>query len=315
MFAIVIGVAIGIGLPIQTSINSRLRRSVGTPFLASLISFTIGTLFLAVTTLAIDHQLFFNPHLFRTQPAWLWIGGVFGVLYLTANILMFPKLGSVQTVILPVFGQILMGLLIDNFGWFAAKTSPLTLVRLAGALLVVVGVVVTVAVSSWLLERRTYEATDKPTGRTTGLWFWRVLGIGVGMLSAAQSAINGHLGKVLASSLNAAFISFFVGTLALILLNLVLHPRLQLSRPEGKPNPWWMWLGGIIGALFVLGNVYLVPIVGTGLTVVIVLVGLMTGSLLIDHFGWLGSQRNPITPVQLVGLAVMIAGVALIHLA
>jgi Uncharacterized protein conserved in bacteria len=68
VFAIVIGVAIGIGLPIQTSINSRLRRSVGTPFLASLISFTIGTLFLAVTTLAIDHQLFFNPHLFRTQP-------------------------------------------------------------------------------------------------------------------------------------------------------------------------------------------------------------------------------------------------------
>jgi len=312
VFAIAIGVAIGIGLPIQTSINSRLRRSVGTPFMASLISFTIGTLFLAVTTLLVDHQLFVNPHLFVTQPAWLWIGGFFGVMYLTANILMFPKLGSVQTVILPVFGQILMGLLIDNYGWFHAKVSALTPIRLVGALLVVIGVIVTVAVSSWLLKRRTFAAHAPAVN---GVWLWRLLGVTVGMLSAAQSAINGHLGKVLNSSLNAAFISFLVGTLGLIVLNLILRPTLQLTRPDHRANPWWMWLGGIIGALFVLGNVYLVPIVGTGLTVVIVLVGLMIGSLLIDNFGWLGSRRNPITVVQILGLLIMIAGVGLIHLA
>ncbi|GEO74696.1 hypothetical protein FD30_GL000840 [Levilactobacillus namurensis DSM 19117] len=312
MFAILIGVAIGIGLPIQTSVNSRLRRAVGTPFLASLISFTIGTLFLAGTTLIVDHHLLFSPQLFQTQPAWLWIGGIFGVLYLTANILLFPKLGSVQTVILPVFGQILMGLLIDNYGWFHAKVSPLTPIRLVGALLVLVGVITTVAVGAWFLTRKTYDRTTVPGN---GLWPWRLLGVLVGMLSAAQSAINGHLGKVLASSLNAAFVSFLVGTLALLLLNLGLRSPLQLRHPQGQTNPWWMWLGGIIGALYVLGNVYLVPVVGTGLTVVIVLVGLMTGSLLIDHFGWLGSPRNPITPVQILGLIIMITGVALIHLA
>lgn len=75
-----------------------------------------------------------------------------------------------------------------------------------------------------------------------------------------------------------------------------------------------MWIGGVIGALYVLGNVYLVPIVGTGLAVVIVLVGLMTGSLLIDQFGWFASKKNPITGIQLVGLLVMIGGVALIRL-
>lgn len=75
-----------------------------------------------------------------------------------------------------------------------------------------------------------------------------------------------------------------------------------------------MWLGGIIGALFVLGNAFLVPQIGTGLAVVIVLVSLMIGSLLIDQFGWLESQRNPLTLAQLLGLIVMIAGVALIRL-
>lgn len=75
-----------------------------------------------------------------------------------------------------------------------------------------------------------------------------------------------------------------------------------------------MWLGGIVGALFVLGNAFLVPQIGTGLAVVIVLVGLMIGSLLIDQFGWLESQCNPLTLAQLLGLVVMIAGVALIRL-
>ncbi|GEO69382.1 DMT family transporter [Levilactobacillus acidifarinae] len=314
MFALVMGVVIGLILPLQTSINSRLRRSVGSPFVASLISFTIGTLFLAVVTLGVDHHLFFSPHLFSQQPAWLWIGGLFGVVYLTCNILLFPQLGSVQTVILPMFGQILMGLLIDNFGWFHAKVSPLTPVRLGGAVLVLIGVIVTVALSTWLLNRRD---TLTPSARSAqlGLWLWRLLGIGAGMLGAAQSAINGHLGLVLKSSLNAAFISFFVGTLALIVVNLVLRSPRQLIHPDHQPNPWWMWLGGVIGALFVLGNVYLVPILGTGLTVVIVLVGLMGGSLLIDNFGWLDSKRNPVTLVQIVGLLIMIGGVALIHLA
>ena len=313
MFALVMGVIIGLILPLQTSINSRLRRSVGSPFVASLISFTIGTLFLAVVTLGVDHQLFFSPHLFSQQPAWLWIGGFFGVVYLTCNILLFPQLGSVQTVILPMFGQILMGLLIDNFGLFHAKVSPLTPIRLAGAVLVLIGVVVTVALSTWLFNRHEPRTTSTQAAR--GLWLWRLLGIFAGMLGAAQSAINGHLGLVLHSSLNAAFISFFVGTLALIVINLVLRSPRQLIEPDYRPNPWWMWLGGVIGALFVLGNVYLVPILGTGLTVVIVLVGLMGGSLLIDNFGWLDSKRNPVTLVQIVGLLIMIGGVALIHLA
>jgi transporter family-2 protein len=75
-----------------------------------------------------------------------------------------------------------------------------------------------------------------------------------------------------------------------------------------------MWIGGVIGALFVFGNAYLVPIIGTGLAVVIILVGQMTGSLLVDQFGLLESNKNPVTPIQIVGILIMIAGVALIRL-
>ncbi|KRO26805.1 DMT family transporter [Lactiplantibacillus fabifermentans] len=310
MLAVLIGLTIGIGLPIQTGINSRLRDSVGSPFVASLVSFTIGTLFLAVITLMRDHSLLFSAQLFTTQPVWLWLGGLFGVIYLTGNILLFPKLGSVQTVIMPVFGQILMGLLIDNFGWFAAHRDPLTVTRGLGAGLVLIGVIGTVALSSWLANRQANAATVA----TPGLWLWRGAGIFTGMLSATQTAVNGRLGVVLASSVKAALVSFFVGAVALLLIVLVTRVPLKVTTPATGHNPWWMWTGGLIGALYVLGNTVLVPLVGTGLAVVIVLVGLMAGSLVIDQFGWLGATKHPINMVQLSGLLVMIAGVAMIRL-
>ncbi|MFD1319318.1 DMT family transporter [Loigolactobacillus zhaoyuanensis] len=313
MLAVMIGLLIGIGLPMQTSINSRLRQSLGSPFLASLISFALGTVFLAAITLIGQHTLLISAVLLRQQPIWLWLGGIFGVIYLTGNILLFPKLGSVQTVIMPVLGQIIAGLLIDNYGLFYSLATPLSVSRLLGALLVLLGIVGAVGLDDWLAQRGKKIHQEAVVATTHGgLWLWRLLGVLAGMFSATQTAINGHLGQVLGSTMQAAFISFFVGTVALLIVVLILRPKFQFKK--GQSQPWWMWIGGLIGAFYVLGNVYLVPLVGTGLAVVIVLVGLMVGSLLIDQFGWLESRQNPVTRVQLLNLAVMVAGVMLIRL-
>ncbi|WP_089121024.1 DMT family transporter [Secundilactobacillus pentosiphilus] len=316
MLAILIGLVIGIGLPMQTSINSRLRSALGSPFLASLVSFGIGTAFLAVMTLIDQRSLLIGMPLIRTQPFWLWLGGLLGVIYLTGNIMLFPKLGSVQTVIFPVLGQILAGLLIDDLGLFYSPISQLTVVRGLGALLVIAGVMITVAGNGWL-ERITgqagLETVAEETPRAAHLMLWRLFGIFAGVLSATQTAVNGHLGEVLGSKIQAAYVSFLVGTVTLIVIVLVLRPPLMFQRNHGK-SPWWMWIGGLLGALFVLGNVYLVPVIGTGFAVIIVLIGLMIGSLLIDQFGWLSSEKNPVTLLQLGGLLVMIIGVVVIRL-
>ncbi|WP_089087617.1 DMT family transporter [Secundilactobacillus pentosiphilus] len=316
MLAILIGLVIGIGLPMQTSINSRLRSALGSPFLASLVSFGIGTAFLAVMTLIDQRSLLIGMPLLRTQPFWLWLGGLLGVIYLTGNIMLFPKLGSVQTVIFPVLGQILAGLLIDDLGLFYSPISQLTVVRGLGALLVITGVMITVAGNGWL-ERITgqagLETVAEETPKVAHLMLWRLFGIFAGVLSATQTAVNGHLGEVLGSKIQAAYVSFLVGTVTLIVIVLVLRPPLMFQRNHGK-SPWWMWIGGLLGALFVLGNVYLVPVIGTGFAVIIVLIGLMIGSLLIDQFGWLSSEKNPVTLLQLGGLLVMIIGVVVIRL-
>lgn len=319
MIAIIIGLTIGFGLPIQTTINSKLRDAFGSPFLSSLISFIIGTIFLAIVVVASGQGLIVGMTTISSQPWWLWLGGVFGVIYLTSNILLFPKIGSVQTVIFPVLGQILMGLLIDNGGWFSSAVQRLTVSRGLGALLVLIGVIVTVALPNYLESRKALvdvqaKADVQGSGKD-GLnsWLWRLWGVFAGMLSASQTAINGHLGIVVGSAIKSAFISFLIGTVLLIIIVLIMRPKVRYKETADQ-HRWWMWIGGVIGSLYVLGNAYLAPTIGTGLAVVIVLIGLMAGSLLIDQFGWLDAKRNPITPIQLVGLLMMILGVVVIRL-
>lgn len=308
MLAVLFGVLVGAGMPLQTSANSRLRLSVGSPFLASFVSFLVGTTTLLLATLLIDGRL---PQLSSDLPLWLFSGGLLGVVVLTGNIFLFPRLGSVQTVVLPITGQVLMGLLIDHFGWFESAQSSLTGTRVAGASLLIVGVLGAIGLVDALLVKDKTVSTGASAG--AGLWLWRLAGVVFGMLSASQTAVNGRLGVELGSAVSSALISFCVGVSTLLLIVLATRTKWQLSRINEQPNPWWMWIGGFLGALFVFANAFLAPIIGTGLTVMVILLGMMAGSLLIDHFGLLGARKKPTTRVQALGLALMVAGVAAIR--
>src|SRR5699024_9412116 len=139
MLAVLFGVVAGAIMPFQTSVNNRLRQSVGAPLLASFISFLVGTFSLLVATWITSGHPY--PALGNTtgQPWWIFTGGMLGVVLLTGNILLFPRVGSVQTVILPISGQIIMGLIIDTTGLAHSPQAPLTLVRVLGAAAVLVG--------------------------------------------------------------------------------------------------------------------------------------------------------------------------------
>ena len=89
------------------------------------------------------------------------------------------------------------------------------------------------------------------------------------MFSAAQTAVNGHLGQVVGSPLTASMVSFLVGLVALVVLCAILRGKQgPAPRVPGK-YPWWTWTGGLLGAVYVLANIYLSGILGTGMTVVV----------------------------------------------
>ena len=310
--SIILGFLAGVGLPIQTSVNTRLRKKVGSPYNASLVSFVVALLFLSALLLITGQGLHIPLAQLLNEPAWIWIGGICGLVFLTGNILLFSKLGGVQTVVLPVLGQILMGLIIDNFGLFYSQKTPLSVFRIAGAVMVILGVVLV----SMAKENKTASEKLQKSESTT-LWIWRAFGIFAGMLSATQIAVNGYLGKVVGSPIKASAISFTVGIIFLAIICIVLHfknGKSESFKNESAKNPWWMWICGILGGLYILANVYLSRIVGTGMTVIILLIGSTTGGILVDHFGMFESPKKPINAQKILGVLIMILGAAAIKL-
>lgn len=301
------GFVVGMGLSVQTSINGRLRKAVGSPFLTSLISFLVSTIFIFILVcMQTDAQL---PVL-SDLPAWIWFGGCFGCIFLTGNILLFPKLGAVQTVVFPVLGQILAGLIIDEFGAFHAPLSPMTPVKALGAALVLSGVCGIVYFS----HAKHPGAESAPSRTSASQWFWRILGICTGACSTLQITINGQLGLALHSSIRAALVSFIAGSLTLFVITCAQQPKLALSSPPDGKNPWWMWLGGFLGALYVIGNAWISPQIGTGTAVVVGLLGLMCAGLVIDQTDLLQSPKKPVTYPQILSLCIIFGGVCLIRL-
>lgn len=300
----ILGILTGFVMPLQTSINTRLRRSLGTPFRASGVNFFVGLCFLVVLSFLMGDGLIPFRKL-AGQPLWMFLGGFCGVTVLTGNLLLFPVLGATQTIVFPLFGQIVMGLLIDTFGWFRGDIVPLTLWRVIGAALVFAGVVI-VAVSG--KEKDAVADTSRPE---SVLWGYRLFGVAFGTLGAVQTAVNGQLGAFLDSPVQSSMMNFLVGTTLLALICLFGHRK--APKPSAK-GPWWMWVGGVLGGGFVMFNVYLQHLLGTGLTVVLNLTGLTAGGLLVDKTGVLESPKKPVTAGRVLGVLIMLGGAIMIRL-
>lgn len=134
-----------------------------------------------------------------------------------------------------------------------------------------------------------------------------------GMVSPVQTAVNGRLRVAVHSPFLASLLSFSTGTIVLILITLSVDHRMKLSRATLKESPWWLWIGGPLGVVFVTGNILLLPALGAELTVVSVLCGQMLIALVIDHFGWFGVKRHRINWPRLAGVALMVAGIVFIQ--
>ncbi len=308
---ILLAVLGGALIPLQTCINTRLKQRTGSPLTASYISILVSILFLVMLVVFSQSGFFLNWTKLSGEPFWVYLGGVCGVAVLTGNILLFPRLGGVQTVILPVLGQILMGMILDSTGILHSKMAPLTVFRLLGAVLVFAGVVL----GSVFGSRETNK--QDPKGGTV-IWLYRLMAVLMGAIGATQTSINGYLGTLIGSPFLTSLFSASVSLLclSLLLLTLAVAGRKELfqfgSRKE--KGPWWMWIGGALGGSFVLANTYLPPIVGTGMTVIGNLIGSTLTGALVDHFGWFGSKIRKLGPAKIIGILLMILGSVLIRL-
>lgn len=293
---------LGVLTPIQTAANSRLRQSVVSPFIASLVSFSVGTVFLLIVTLCEKGGILIDGELFSKMPWWAWLGGVCGLWGLTVNIIIFPKLGAMQTALMPMLGQIVMGIIIDSFGLLHSPNFPFTFLRFISVLIILLGMFM-------VIYRKTSGQKEE------GKLLWQAIGFSGGAIFAMQPSMNSLLSIGLYSSVHAAFISFFTATVVLILIAVVVPSnRVHIPQIFSHDRPWWSWLGGIIGGTFVTGFAFFASKTGIGILLVTSICGLLANSLAIDKFGWFGTVKKRIRPVQYLGLICVVVGIMILRL-
>ena len=137
-----------------------------------------------------------------------------------------------------------------------------------------------------------------------------LLAVGVGAGLTVQVGMNATVGRTFGSPLWASVVNFLVGLVALLGCALAMGARPAASTLGEVPA--WAWLAGLLGATYVVGTTLLGPRIGALALVAFVLVGQLVMALLVDQYGVLGFPRAPVTPVRLLGAALLVAGAVLV---
>lgn len=133
-----------------------------------------------------------------------------------------------------------------------------------------------------------------------------------GAIIPIQAILNARLGKQTGGSLMGSMLSFTVGLICLLILNLTTNTSAVLQLKPSETGPWYLWLGGVIGAIFVGYITWVNQQQGMALTFALVVSGQIFISLIIDQYGLFGSIVQPITLTKIFGAILIIAGLILI---
>lgn len=139
-----------------------------------------------------------------------------------------------------------------------------------------------------------------------------VAAIAAGAVLPLQAGLNVQLGKSVHQPIFAAFASFLIGTIVLLIYLLVLKFDFSTVVQSKETSPF-VWLAGVLGAFYVAAVIILAPKLGTALTFSLVVAGQMAVSLVFDHYGLLGMPVKHINWQRLLGVALLVTGVLLIR--
>ncbi len=135
---------------------------------------------------------------------------------------------------------------------------------------------------------------------------------GVGLAMATQTAVNSQLRQYLNSPIQAAFFSFLVGTICLAIMMLVMMWNGSALKPtlsQLNEIPVWLWVGGLLGVYAITASIYTAPKLGFLTFTGLVLFGQVIMSMLLDHFGLIGVEKNPVNWQRLLGAILIAIGI------
>jgi transporter family-2 protein len=297
--------AFGIGMlvAIQSRLNGELGFVLGDGVAAALISFGSGLLILLIGTALVPPIRRSLANVWRAIRTpmrgygglrwWQCLGGVAGAFLVATQSVTVSVMGVAVFTVAVVAGQAISSLVVDRLGFGPAGPQPYTTLRVVGAVVALVAVVLAVS-----------ERLSHPDGLLLAVL--PALG-GVG--TAVQQAINGRVARTASrdayGAVAAGVVNFLVGFIALLI---VFSADLALrGAPHHLPSEPWLYFGGACGVIFISSAAAVVRVVGVFVLGLGTIAGQLIASLFIDLF--LPASNQAVTVPVVAGTVLALAAV------
>jgi transporter family-2 protein len=297
--------AFGIGMlfAIQSRINGELGSVLGDGVAAATISFATGLLILLIGTAVIPAVRRSLGAVWRAIRGprrgyvglrwWQCLGGLAGAYLVATQSITVSVIGVAVFTVAVVAGQAVSSLVVDRLGFGPAGPQPFTTLRVVGALIALVAVVLAVS-----------DQLNHPAGLLLA-----VLPALGGVFTAVQQAINGRVARTASpdayGAVAAGVVNFGVGLVALLIVfgaDLVLR-----GAPHHLPSNPWLYFGGACGVIFISAAAAVVRVVGVFVLGLGTIAGQLIASLFIDLF--LPAADKAVTFPVVAGTALALAAV------
>lgn len=134
----------------------------------------------------------------------------------------------------------------------------------------------------------------------------------VGAAISVQPPLNAILARALGSAYGATLISILVALICALLIVAVAGTG-KITGQTLSSVPWWVYLAGTVGAIFVASGVIIAPVTGALLFFVCIVAGQLLGSTIADHFGAFGLAVREISAQRVIGLLLVLGGAVLVN--
>ena len=239
---------------------------------AAIVSFTTGLLFVSVIALFRKdvrsgfRQIFSAVNL-KLLPSWRLGAGALGASFVAMQTYAVPIAGVALFTVASLAGQTGISLWVDHVGLAGGSRVIITKRRVIAAIITILAVVV----STW--DRFTISNFSLLTV---------VLAVFSGTWVGVQRALNGQINSYSKASFATSLLNFITGTTFLLFLLLLRTLFTDHSVMNFTSGPWWMFLGGSIGVIYIALSAHIVQYVGVLEFTLFSVGGMLIGSLLID---------------------------------
>ncbi len=284
----------------QSRINGELAAATESGVQAALVSFSSGWIILTLILLALPavrRGLVDVGRSLRTGVLRWWqvLGGVLGGFFVAVQSATVPIVGVALFTVAVVAGQVTNSIVVDRLGLGPAGRQAITPGRVISAALAVVAVIVAVS--------------DRLGGGADGSALAVGFALLAGLAIAVQQAINGRVGAAARNAWTAAWVNFTLGTVMLGAAMGIAWGWTDFDPGALPRGPWWLYLGGAIGVLFIAAAAWVVQRLGVLLFALLTITGQLTGALVLDVVapaGGVSLHLSLVAGVVLAGVAVAV---------